>query len=411
MHPDAESLILLAEQQLPAAERDLILAHMASCGRCREVVFLAQHAASEDQSSPLVAAKPAINNLRTTWLNRWNWLWIPAAAFAGFIGVSVLLHFRRAAPETQMTATLSQTEELRKAQPLKAPVPGPQASAPATEAQKLKTANPSEVRDKEQTSAPSPSAKDEAKQLDQKKSVERNELATAGAAGAPVVASSTLSGGSIHEESAARAKASPYDGPAASNQFQQQNLARQDALLQSNAQQSQNAAADAANKVAANKPVSESETPSSASQTVAVQADTLKVAPSPAAPPPQISSIPLTEKNYETSSASTSAFAKARRITLPSGLAALSMATEATRTLALDTAGALFLSDDGGKHWQPIPAQWTGRALLVRTRPIGTQAPPSQAGQTTRFELVNDKQQSWISYDGKTWTPEPPSPK
>jgi hypothetical protein len=67
----------------------------------------------------------------------------------------------------------------------------------------------------------------------------------------------------------------------------------------------------------------------------------------------------------------------------------------------------MFLSVDGGKHWQPIQTQWTGRALLVRTRPVGTQAAALRAPQTMRFELVNDKLQTWISYDGKTWTQQP----
>ena len=71
------------------------------------------------------------------------------------------------------------------------------------------------------------------------------------------------------------------------------------------------------------------------------------------------------------------------------------------------TAGVLFLSEDDGKHWKPIQPQWTGRAVLVRARPVGTQAAALSAPQTMRFELVNDKLQTWISYDGKTWTQQP----
>ncbi len=51
MHPDAESLTAFAEQLLPAAERDQILMHMATCRRCREVVFLAQHARRSERST------------------------------------------------------------------------------------------------------------------------------------------------------------------------------------------------------------------------------------------------------------------------------------------------------------------------------------------------------------------------
>jgi len=391
----------MAEQLLPAAERDQILAHMATCRRCREVVFLAQHAASEGKPAPVADSTPAIRKQRATWFNGWTWLWIPATAFAGLIGVAVLQHFRHAASETQMTAKLSQTDDFRKTEPAKPPA-SPQSIAPATESLKTKTANPSELRDKEKDNASIPAAKDEAKQLDEKKSGKRNELAAEAAGASP-----GLSGGSIHGTMAARPKGSTLDGPSAANQFQQQNLARQDALQQNNIQQSQDAAA-----IAANKPVRESVAPASASQTVTVQAEKAEVAPAMAAtPPPQVSSIPLTDKNDEISTANFGALTKAKKITLPSGLGALSVASEAARSIALDTVGAMFLSEDAGKHWQPIQTQWTGRALLVRTRPMGTQAAALKTLQTTRFELVNDKQQTWISLDGKTWTPEPPAEK
>jgi hypothetical protein len=40
-HPDADVLTAYVEQLLPAAERKLVLAHIAVCGDCRDVVFLA----------------------------------------------------------------------------------------------------------------------------------------------------------------------------------------------------------------------------------------------------------------------------------------------------------------------------------------------------------------------------------
>jgi hypothetical protein len=406
IHPDAESLTLLAEQLLPEAERDQILAHMATCRRCREVVFLAQHAASEEDPAPAAASAPAIRKQRSTWFNGWSWLWIPATAFAGLIGVAVFQHFRHVASETQMTAKLSETDDLRKAEPAKAPVASPQSIAPAPESLKAKTANPSEAQDKERDNAPLKVAKDGAKQLDEKKQVQRNELA-AEAAGAPLVVSPALSGGSIHGTTAARAKGSPVDGPSAANQFQQQNLARQDALQQNNIQQSQDSAASVANK-----PMRESVAPTSASQMATVQADKVEMSSAAAAAPPaQVSSMPLADKNYEISPANIAALAKAKKITLPSGLGTLSVASDLARSIALDAVGAMFLSEDGGKQWQPIQTQWAGRAVLVRAVPIGTHAAALKTLQTKRFELVNDEQQTWISFDGKTWTPEPPAEK
>jgi hypothetical protein len=399
MHPDAESLTAFAEQLLPAAERDQILAHMARCGRCREVVFLTQHAASEDQQAPVVGSAATPGKLRGSWFNGWKWMWIPATAFAGLIGVAVVQHFRHAASETQMTARLSQTDALSTAEPAKAPAKSPRSIPPTRELQKAKTANPSETRDQVRNSAPLPAAKDKAKQLDEKKSVERRQLAV-GSAGPPIVIPPGLSGGSIYGMVAARANGSPIGGPVAANQFQQQNMTQQNTAQQNALQQSRSVAADAANK-----PLIAGAAPASASQTVTVQADTVEMSAAPApAPPPQVSSIPLTGQSYEVSSAEIAGLSKAQKITLPNGLGTLSVASEAGRSIALDTAGAMFLSEDTGKHWQPIHTQWTGRAILVRTWPVGTEGTALRAMQTMRFELVNDKLQTWISYDGKTWT-------
>jgi hypothetical protein len=56
---------------------------------------------------------------------------------------------------------------------------------------------------------------------------------------------------------------------------------------------------------------------------------------------------------------------RARTIRLPSGLPTLSTASSGRVTLALDSAHALFVSDDGGRRWRPVPAPWPGRALRV----------------------------------------------
>ena len=106
MHPDAESLTAFAEQVLPLAEREEILAHMSACRRCREVVFLAQHAAEEDQSTPVVLVAEERSRPRKSWFD-WRWAWIPAAACAGLIGVAVVQHNRRVATETQTAANVA----------------------------------------------------------------------------------------------------------------------------------------------------------------------------------------------------------------------------------------------------------------------------------------------------------------
>ena len=56
VHPDADSLNAFVEQVSPAAERQEILAHLALCGSCREVVFLAQQAAGAEADARVVVA-------------------------------------------------------------------------------------------------------------------------------------------------------------------------------------------------------------------------------------------------------------------------------------------------------------------------------------------------------------------
>ena len=192
-------------------------------------------------------------------------------------------------------------------------------------------------------------------------------------------------------------------GPVAANQFQQQNLAQQNITQQNSALQAQNVPADAANK-----PVMPSAALGAASETVTVQADKVEPLPTPApAAPAQLSSVPLTGRDEGTLSPAIAKQKLSQKITLPSGLGVSSIASESDRSVALDSAGTLFLSEDGGKQWRSIQTQWTGRPLLVRTRPVGTQNGASRAPQTVRFELVNDKLQTWFSYDGKTWTAQP----
>jgi hypothetical protein len=50
---------------------------------------------------------------------------------------------------------------------------------------------------------------------------------------------------------------------------------------------------------------------------------------------------------------------------LPSHIAVLSMAANAHQRLAIDTRNQLFFSNDDGRHWKVIPAQWKGRAVTV----------------------------------------------
>jgi hypothetical protein len=401
MHPDAESLTAFAEQALPAAEREEILAHMSTCGRCREVVFLAQQAAEEDQPEPVAAAVDAPIKPRTSWFN-WRWAWIPAGACAGLIGVAVMQHYRRTATETQTAANVTPTDALQKTESPKAEIQNPTTQ---NEPKPSKQAKPSGIV-AEREIVPQNARRDEAKSLvlDKKKPSEQKDAGVRATVPAIVLAPG-VSGGSTHGMMASRAKTSAIGGPSAANEFQQQNMANQQNLAnQQNMLQS-----TAGAQVDANKPVNAATPPRSESETVTVQAQS--VIPTQQAAPAFAAAIHPTEESEARGAGKGSGFIKKEKVSLPNGLEALSVANgDGDRTIALDTKGALFLSEDGGKHWKPVRTQWTGRAVLVRS--LHTAEKGNAVGvlgamkmsPTEKFELVTENLQTWLSADGNIWT-------
>src|ERR1700722_6990224 len=85
LHPDADQLTAFAEHALPLHEREQTLAHLAVCGDCRQIVFLAQSAAPDEvaQIAPATTRRP--------WFSGWNLLWPAVAALAGIVGFSIYL--------------------------------------------------------------------------------------------------------------------------------------------------------------------------------------------------------------------------------------------------------------------------------------------------------------------------------
>jgi hypothetical protein len=112
--------------------------------------------------------------------------------------------------------------------------------------------------------------------------------------------------------------------------------------------------------------------------------------------------VPVTGQSLGTATDKVAKLKTAKMI-LPSGFGALSEAKAARRAIAIDTEGGLFQSEDGGEHWQAVKTQWTGRALLVRTQQPATESGVLSMEPLPQFELLNDKLQTWVSVDGKTW--------
>ena len=408
MHPDADMLTAFAEQLMTAEEREQMLAHMATCSRCREVMFLAQQAAgAEALTAPAGATEPA-KKTRAGWLGDWRWAWIPAGALAMLIGVAALMHFSRVERETQMARNAPASEALQQASP--APTAGS-----AQPADKQLNAVRQAKAPAERDQAPA-KQEEELKALDDERRVGRREASAVsklGAVAPSIAISSGFVGGSAHGAMTARGKDSSYGGPAA-NQLQQ-NANQQNAALQNQLQSVRSLDEAAANKPAAVAGGSVG----AASETVTVQAEAVAPAspakPAPA-PAPQVPSVPMSGRSFDVSSGAMANLKKAPKIVLPGGGEALSSASAAGRTIAIDTSGALFLSLDNGKSWQPVTTQWTGRAVLVRNSPGSSVADAAKVDRLqgvpeVRFELVTDKLQTWTSADGKTWIAEMPPAK
>ena len=424
VHPDADALSAFAEQALPVADRAQILAHMASCARCREVVYLAQ-AAAEPGSAPVAATGHGPQ--RGWWpgaLAKWRMAWIPAAALAATGGVLLWVQLRPAPAPTQ-TAKMSEPQ----------PVPlSPDAAK--TSAQLSQHVVVATAPRQSLAVPPRPSGSLNANRIpptsrpEQKKAMppavdamDANPSAFTAASGgpaAPAPAGRERALGATHLDahSASMARYAPppaFPLPATalpltptpvSPHWQQQ----QSAVL------SQARAGNATASTAPPPPniVALSQGPAAGQTTIA------------AALPPQPELAPQPLNGF-------AAMHLAKRAKLPSGLGAVSSAALLNRLLAVDSAGAVFLSQDAGKHWEAVGVQWRGKAIQVQAPPQGLnrsgaadaasseQSPapplPPPAGATQDadkanavppipamlFRLVTDRRQTWVSTDGEVW--------
>ncbi len=137
-HPGAESLSAFAEQALGERERGQVLKHLATCGRCRQVVALAQSAAVAEirPDAPQASRRFLRVDFRFIHLRfALRFAWIPAAALAATVTLAVFVHMRHVEQSaemaknerqrvTQAAATLSapaQPEQAQAAPPAHAP--------------------------------------------------------------------------------------------------------------------------------------------------------------------------------------------------------------------------------------------------------------------------------------------------
>ena len=107
-HPSADLLNAYAEQSLTPGERTHVVAHLAVCEECREVVFLAGGCVDE---APVFA--PAVEPV-LGW-RRWRWA-VPAVALVAIVSAVLVQHIRTTRPATSPTV-LTAANQPPQAQP------------------------------------------------------------------------------------------------------------------------------------------------------------------------------------------------------------------------------------------------------------------------------------------------------
>jgi hypothetical protein len=388
-HPDAESLSAYAEQALPERERGQIVAHLAVCGRCRQVIFLAQEAASGLETGASAAVPTAHSAARTgSWLSGWRLAWIPAAALAAVVGLAVVVHFRQPQPGTEMARIAPESAPLDE---------GNIARPSANEGilvQKVQTpASPAAAKLSERKAQPAPVL-----------AISDATLGGAAPSAAPATETVTMAQSSGDRSATVLAPGAQGQGMTSAQYMPEPATAARQPQHVAGVYSS-NATAVYAPKtkmdnMAAERALASQKAEARFDGAGGASASRLQMKPAPHSSYDAGGQMPVTQ--FE-------AAREEKTAPLPSGLAVVSTVTAQTRTLAIDQAGTLFLSEDSRSHWEQVARQWAGRATEVRLQQTGTGSTAATAGQVAPplpsaiFEIVNDKNLIWASVDGKTW--------
>ena len=321
----------------------------------------------ETAPASAATAHPAVQ--RAPWFSNWWLTWVPASALAAMVGLAVFVHVRRAETGSEMARVTPQSEQ-------SLPMPAAQEQANTEAAPAAAKHSAGNMRS---ATAQMPSGLLPAEAADES---------------APAAAPPSAAAGSIGLPHVERAEPKSLPGGAGSG------FATQEAGVQAKAETAveawkQQHLAGALSSTAAAARTEQARLNNVASHAQTGQFDSLAGSAPPSAQQP----APSASFDGAASPVSPGIFVacKAIRTALPSGLAAISTATARQRTLAIDQAGTLFLSEDAGSHWEPVARQWTGRAVRVRYRPA------LNGNAAAEFEISNDQGMVWVSADGRTW--------
>lgn len=435
LHPDAESLSAFAEHQLPEHERQPILAHLATCAHCRQILYLAQDAVEEAQpaiTGPVLVPAPKKP------LASWRYAWGALAACAALATIAIVLYPRHriTPPELAKVIAPQQTPAVPAATPpveQKRPLPQAEPRQSASAAKSTATPAPSpaaslgSVTSAATSNIPAAQQPAPQKQADASntlnitlKPAQSSQTVEVQAANQPLTQSETAT----VNVAADSAQIQPETPPLTETMNAQVVQPTDQLKLKSRSAQPLGAMHPAPNSTAASGGTGNGISHGLAGSIHAGAAGRPVASAAAAAKSPaafaKMAQPPLTV-TPEDETAAHNALGKI----LPSGLTAIATAAASHHLLAIDSAGVLFLSEDAGAVWESVSSQWTGRAILVLApQPAPEQArglaimgrattdQPSQAAsapappvppQPALFEIVNDQGVRWTSPDGRIW--------
>jgi hypothetical protein len=432
LHPDAESLNAYIEHLLGDEEREQLLAHMATCSRCRQVVYLARGAAYEAENSIQKALPKKEKRLPGNWFANWRPVRMAAAcACVAILALWLSLRLRHAP-----------IQDLSKAA---TPPAGSSAtvSSPRPAVQEESTSHPPAMLEssRRRTEYPHPLHPSEALESNVR-AAQSTAISGSTAQPSPQPLDSVTQTVAVQPEGldeAARPASTEVIPAQPIVSLNQQAIPGKNRLaLAAPSQHVQGLMQSArANAVVAGTLQAQSSKPAQPSQTVSVTGESSAMISNSAL----AASLPSNAGNVGIDALSAEDLATARdamHAILPSGQTPVSTASAQQRLLAIDNAGALFLSNDNGKTWELVAPQWTGHIVTLRAHPIvsgvassralGEQtkeaAEPSSTAATTGaangavvrgpmaqpapaafFEIVNDSGSIWTSFNGKVWAP------
>jgi hypothetical protein len=341
-HPDPDQLSAFAEQALPAHVYQETLAHLAICPDCRTIVALSLPVVEE-------VPRPAPVPQRKPWFSGWNLAWPAAVALAGL--TFVIVNVQRTKNAASHEAVQSQVAGLREQAARPLPAPPPQAS--------VQEAPPSHPAANAVVASPKPALP----------ATSRQTITNQQITDLPITGRNTIQ---LPEAAAAADKSAASGGPVPAPQPNTEAVFR--------------APADAKVQTPSPAPA-----PSNSSSPVSVEASNQQIETTNAAIADNLPTSALPQPSA-TSGAQTQQDAarltlNCRNLTqlgslqrpLPSRLAILSIVSQDHRVLAIDTHNALFLSEDDGQHWKPVPTQWSGHAVTVNLAVARPASSPMEA--------------------------------